>query len=272
MKGWPKYGIEFVLLMVVIATSVAGFWNLYFGPEAAPSLYHHMHVGVNFLWIALLLYQLSLVSRNKFKDHRRSGLMVLVFGPLLVASTALLSVHSAHKGLVSGEGDALIVQNVGVTLELAAIILLGFIFRKRRKLHASFLMSTSILFFGIAFFFTLISFVPAYKIEGPDTFYRFATAGIAGQNTCLVLGFLLCTRDFKNGWPYLLAGSMFWINDLVTRWLTSAKLIQPLTETVGGMNQPVTFAATLLILFGLLLATGVGRRASTQTTSEPDRL
>ena len=85
-------------------------------------------------------------------------------GPLLFASVALMSVHSAYKGLTSGQGDFLIVQNVMVTIETGFFILLAFIFKKQRKLHGAFLISTVILFMGIALFFTLISFVPQFKI------------------------------------------------------------------------------------------------------------
>lgn len=65
------------------------------------------------------------------------GLAVLIIAPLIFATTALLTVHSAHKGLVSGQGDALIVQNVMVTLELGMLILLAFVLRKHRLLHGA---------------------------------------------------------------------------------------------------------------------------------------
>lgn len=111
---------------------------------------------------------------------------------------------SAHKGVVSGEGDFLVVRNVGVALELGLLILLAFVLRRRRILHGSLLLSTTLLFMGIALFFTLISFVPQYRIEGPETFYRFATAGMAAQATSLVAGLLFFVRDFRNGWPFAL--------------------------------------------------------------------
>ncbi len=163
----------------------------------------------------------------------------------------------AHRGLVSGEGDFLIIQNVMGTFELGLIIFLAFLLKSRRKLHGSLLMSTTILFMGIALFFALISFAPPFKIEGPETFYRFQTAAITGQVICLAVGLLFFLRDFRNGWPFLLAASFFLLNELIRSLLTSFSLIDPLTEFVGSMSQPLTFVATFAFMLALLAATAL---------------
>jgi hypothetical protein len=259
MKSVHQYFFEHVLIAATMLLSVSGFWNVYLGQNAAPNPYHHLHLVTDFIWLFLLLYQLRLIGNKRFADHRRVGVAVLIIGPLLFATTAMLSVHSAHKGLVSGQGDPLIVQNVGVTIELGLLILLAFVLRKRRKLHGSFILSTAILFMGIALFFTLISFVPQFKIEGPETFYRFGTAAMAGQAICLVVGVLFFVKDFRHGWPFLLAGSFFVLNELVRSVLTTNKRIEPLTEVVGSMSEIFTFIAGFALLLVLLAATGIRR-------------
>jgi hypothetical protein len=90
----------------------------------------------------LLLVQLRFLDNRRRRTHRKLGLAVLAAAPMLVATTAMLSVHSAHRGLVSGEGDFLIVQNVMGTVWLAILVGLAFLFKKRRKLHAALLLST----------------------------------------------------------------------------------------------------------------------------------
>lgn len=257
MKSVKRYRFEYLLIAATMLLSVLGFWNIYFGETAAPTSYHHLHVITNFIWLFLLLYQLSLIGSRRNEDHRRVGLAVLVIGPLLFATTAMLSVHSAHRGHVSGQGDFLIVQNVMGTLQLGLLILLAFVLRKRRKLHGSFLLSTTILFMGIALFFTLISFVPQFTIEGPETFYRFQTAATAGQATGLVVGFLFFVRDLRNGWPFLLPGSFFFVNEFIRASLAKNRLIEPLTELVGSMNQAFTFLGSFAVLLALLVATGM---------------
>jgi len=267
-----KYILEYSLIILAILLSITGFWNIYFGVDASPNLYHHFHVVTNLIWLLLLLYQLTLIGRNKHQMHRKAGLWVLFAAPLLVATTALLSVHSAHKGVVSGEGDFLIVQNVGVTVEMGLLIALAFIFKKQRKLHGAFLLSTALLFMGIALFFTLLGFVPQFKIEGPETFYRFGTAAAAARYACVVVGIVFFLKDFRNGWPVLLAGSCFSLNELVREILNENNLIQALTETIGSINQLVAFLGTFFILFMILFSTVIGKRVSRKVQAERSRV
>jgi hypothetical protein len=252
-----RYLPEYLLLVTVMMGSVLGFWDIYFGVGAEPRFHHHMHVLTTFGWLFLLVFQLTLIGRAKYETHRRLGLIVFLAAPLLVATTATLSVHSAHRGVASGDGDALIVQNVMGTLELGILIVLAFLLRKNKKLHASFLLSTTILFLGIALFFALISFVPQFKIEGPETFYRFQSAGIAGQLICLAVGVLFFAKDVRNGWPFLIAGSVFILNEVIRSWLSGRDLIQPLTEVVGSMNATLTFVGTFALVAASLAATGL---------------
>lgn len=257
MKNPRQYLFEYAFLAIVILLAITGFWDIYFGKEANPDPYQHMHLAINLTWLFLLLFQLSLVGKGSYQQHRKVGVAVLVMGPLLFASTALLSVHSANKGLVSGEGDFLIVQNVMCTLELGFFILLAFLLRKRRKLHGYLLLSTAVLFMGIALFFSLISFVPAFRIEGPETFYRFQTAAITGQAICLGVGLIFLIKDFRNAWPMMLAGLFFLLNEAIRSFLTKQDLIHPLTEFVGSMNQALTFVGSFIVMLAVLAATGI---------------
>src|SRR5688572_2254229 len=236
MKRAGHYRLEFGLIAAVMLIMVLGFWDIYFGADASAQPHHHLHITTVFIWIGLLLTQLTLMARGSREMHRKVGLVVLVAGPLLVATTAMLSVHSAHKGVVSGEGDFLIVQNVMVTLELGLLIFLAFLLKNRRKLHGSLLLSTTILFMGIALFFVMISFVPQFRIEGPETFYRFQMAAITGQVICVAVGFLFFIRDRRNGWPFLVAGLCFFLNEAIRSLLMSFGLVDPLTEIVGSMR------------------------------------
>jgi len=264
MQRVRHYILEFGLIAAVMLIMVLGFWDIYFAADADAQPHHHLHITTVFIWIGLLLTQLTLMARGDRQMHRKVGLAVLVAGPLLVATTAMLSVHSAHKGVVSGEGDFLIVQNVMGTLELGLLIFLAFLLKSRRKLHASLLLSTTISFLGVALFFAMISFVPLFKIEGPETFYRFQTAGITGQIICVAVGLLFFLRDRRNGWPFLVAALCFPLNDVIRSLLASSGLIDPLTELVGSMSQPFTFVATFALLFSLLAATALPAMRQTQ--------
>ncbi len=269
MRNFKRYILEYLLFVVVIVLCVPGFWNIYFGVDARPTFYQNLHVATSLSWLFLLLYQLILIGKKQNASHRKIGVAILFFGPLLFATTALLSVHSAHKGVVSGEGDVLLVQNVMGTLELGLIILLAFIFRKKRKVHGAFLLSTAILFLGIALFFTLINAVPQFKIEGPETFYRFGMAAATARYVCLAIGLLFFLKDRASGWPILLVSSFFTLNEYINQLLAKYNLLQPLTEAVGSINGFIIFFGSFLVLLSLLTLTGVRYKRQVAKIRQP---
>ena len=200
--------------------------------------------------MALLLGQLILLRRGRPKDHRRIGLAVVVAAPPLLGSVALLTVGSAYRGWTSGEGDFLIVHNILGTFWLGAFLVLAFVFRARRRLHGAFLMSTLLLFLGPALFFALLSFAPPFRIEGPDTFYRFGTAAMTGQAIILLIAVAFFYRDRRNNWPYLVAAISFQIGEALKLLLGKQDLIDPLTRFTASLSQAWAFATG----FGLLVA------------------
>lgn len=259
MKGFRAYPLESLLVATAVALTLGGFWNAYIGPEADANAYHHLHALTNLTWLLLLVCQIALIGDGRRATHRTLGLTALVLAPLLVASVTLLSIESARKGVASGRGDFMIVQNVMGTLQLAAIIVLGFALRRNRRLHAAFLVSTALLFLGIALFFSLVGFVPGFKVEGPETFYRFGKALTAIQYACPVIALVFLWKDPRCGWPFLLVGLSFVLNEQLKALLAQQDLIQPLTELVGSIHQPSAFAVSLVATALLLVSTGVLR-------------
>lgn len=118
---------------------------------------------------------------------------------------------------------------------------------------------------GIALFFTLLSFVPQYKIEGPETFHRFGEAATMGSFICLIVGLVFVIKAYKTGWPLLVAASFLTLNGLLHQVLANNNLIQPLTETIGALNEPLAFIGSFLILFLVLLSTGVYKMKGTKS-------
>lgn len=106
-------------------------------------------------------------------------------------------------------------------------------------------------------FFALIAFAPPFRIEGPETFYRFQTAAMTGQAITLAVGVLFFVRDMRNGWPFLLAPISFGFNEGIRILLTGRGLHEPLTQAVGGMSQVLTFVGTFALLLAVLAATAL---------------
>ena len=105
----------------------------------------------------------------------------------------------------------MIVQNVIGTIELGLIILLAFILKRRRKIHAAFLISTIVLMLGISIFFLALAVAPQL-------------IGYGGYIT-LFVGILFFLKDRRNGWPILLSGSLFIINGFIGSILIKNDLI-----------------------------------------------
>lgn len=251
-----KYSPEFLFLVTVMLLSITGFWKLYFGDGSEPNAHHHLHVITTFAWLTLLLIQLSLIGSRKFYIHRNVGFSVLLLGPLVVATVAMLSVHSASRALTSSQPDILIVSNVMITIELGMLILMAFILKKQRRLHGAFLLSSALLFMGIALFFTLISFIPQFKIEGPETFHRFSTAATTARYICAIVGLAFFLRNVRDGWPWLLVTSFFFINGFVNTLIVNSGKINKLTEFIGSLDQRVAFIGSFAGVLILLISTG----------------
>lgn len=256
MARYRPFAAEFLLLGTTMVVGLLGFWNIFFAQGADPQPHHYLHLATTYIWMGLLLTQLVLLTSGKRAEHRRWGLAVLATGPLLIASMALLTVHSASSALASGEEDFLIVQNVFGTFWLAVVILLAFALKKRRKVHGALLSSTLILFLGPALFFVLLAFAPPFRIEGPETFYRFQTAAMTAQAIILAIVVLLLIKDRRHNWPYIFAAASYLLAEATKAWLTPLDLIDPLTRLVGAANQASTFLVTFAIV-AVLLATTV---------------
>ena len=242
------YRAEIILVLFTMIVGVLGFWGVYVGERADAQPHHHLHVATTFSWMALLLIQLLLLRHAHRADHRRIGLAAVIAAPALFASTALLTVLSAERGLASGEGDFLLVANILGTLWLGALLMLAFLFRKRRKLHGAFLMSTLIQFLGPALFFTMIAWIPQFRIDGPDTLYRLAYVGMAGQGIMLLIVLVFFFRGHRNNWPYLLSGASYPLAEALKAWLTREQLIDPLLSLTAGLNAGWTFAVAFSAL------------------------
>lgn len=246
-----KYKLDIAFLVLTIALSLTGFSSLFTGAHAERTAYQYLHIVTSLAWLALLLFQLVLISRGRFQHHRAVGQSIFFAGPVLVATLALLTVHSAAKDADVGKADFMVVQNVMVTLELALLVFLAFVLRANRSIHGALLLNTALLFMGIALFFTLISYVPGYRAE-PGTAPRFAAAAQTISFAGGAIALLFFLRNRRAGWPWLLTGSFFFLNGLLQMLVARADGTKPLTMLVGSIGRAPAFVLGLLIFAALL--------------------
>lgn len=247
-----RYTLEIAFLLIVITVSLVGFSSLARGDQVALTRYHVLHIITSMVWLLLLLGQLVLIRQRRFDRHRAIGKYIMFVGPLLIASVSLLTVHSAARESAAGTVDDLVVQNVTFTLELALLVFLAFVLRRDRNVHGSLLMSTALMFLVIALFFTFISYVPGYRIEGPETFDRFAKSGQTSALVGSVIGLLFFLRNFRTGWPWILVSAFFLLNGYLQMVVDQSGRTQPLTVLIGSIGEVPAFGLGLTIFLGLL--------------------
>lgn len=243
---------ELIFVILVLVTSVIGFSSLWREASDGITSYQALHIVTSMAWLLLLLGQLVLVRQRRFDRHRAIGQSIAIVGPVLVASVTLLTVHSAARAIADGEPDALVVQNVTFTLELALLVVLAFVVRRNRAVHGALLMSTALMFFVIALFFTLISYVPGYRIEGPETFGRFATSAQTSALVGSVIGVLFFLRNVRTGWPWLLTAAFFQLNGYLQMVLAEGGHTQSLTARVAAIGEGVGFGVALGVSAAML--------------------
>lgn len=180
---------------------------------------------------------------------------ILVGGPIVIASVSLLTAHSAGREAAAGTVDDLVVQNVTFTLELALVVLLAFVLRHNRKVHGALLMSTALMFLVIALYFTFISYVPGYRIEGPERFDRFATSGQTSSLIGSAIGLLFFLRAVRTRWPWLLVSVFFMVNGYLQVLVDQTGRTKAMTNIVGSIGELPAFFLALTGFAGLLWIT-----------------
>ncbi len=264
-----QYTLEIAFLIVVIAVSLVGFSSLTRDGITALTGYHVLHIVTSLAWLLLLLAQLLLIRQRRFDRHRSIGASILGVGPILFASLTLLTVHSAARETAAGAVDDLVVQNVTFTLQVALLLLLAFALRRNRKVHGALLLSTALMFLAIALFFTLISYVPGNRIEGPETFDRFVKSAQAATLVGSAIGLFFFLRSWRTGWPWLLVTGFFILNGYLGFLVAQRGWTKDLTVIVGAIGESAAFGLALPI-FAVLLWTvwkrgprnGAGRPAA----------
>lgn len=247
-----RYTLEMLFLVLVIVVSLVGFSSLALGEDPVLTGYRVLHICTSLAWLLLLLRQLVLIRQHQFRRHRAIGMAIFAAGPVLIASLTLLTVHSAAKDAIAGQADDLVVQNVTFTLEVALLVFLAFVLRRNRSVHGALLLSTALLFLAIALFFTFISYVPPYRIEGPETFSRFAEAAQASSLICSVIGLAFFLKNWRTGWPWLLTTSFFFLNGYLQMLVAQTDRDVPLTLLVASIGRMPAFVLALSIFLGLL--------------------
>lgn len=211
--------LPFALLAAVLAlASLLAFWPPYFSKFATlADVRLHAHVGFVVLWMAALIAQPLLIRARRFEQHRLVGRLSFALAPLVVVSAMLLS--HARFSAAPAEDFALHARffylPVQATVGFALSYALAIAFRRRRKVHAAFMLGTALALIDpiaarIILFYTdtaddhwIYDYI-AFAISGPILLIllalarsspaRLAFAALLALFACLQIGWLTLSR------------------------------------------------------------------------------
>ena len=207
MKAFRNLSIYFALVLPV---AIFAFWQTYFGilgnlPDTATPLLH-VHAGLMFLWLIMLVSQAWFIRTKRFRPHRWVGRSSYLIAPLIIVSS-LVTLHGFFNHTPRDEtlGQAFRLNELGFGMVLAFGITWGLamVYRRQMELHVRYIISTA---FAIAT--AIIWRIFYFWVPGCNT----DSAAVIGNGCVLgVLLLLLVIVDWRKG----VKRSPYWVVAIV---------------------------------------------------------
>ena len=169
---------------LLVLLSVAAFWKPYFShPTRVAEPYVHGHVFFVALWMSALVVQPLLIRARRFDLHRAIGRASFALAPL-VGVSALLLAHSRfsrmEEATFARSAFTLYLPLTSTTAFLATYAL-ALAFRRRRTMHAAFMLGTALALVEPIAVRLLFFYTPAGEVH-----WIYDVIGIAMVGTILI--------------------------------------------------------------------------------------
>ena len=220
-------------VLLVIAVTVAGFWESYFSTFTEGPWQFHAHGIAASIWVVLVATQSWTAHRKNFAWHAAAGKASLLLFPFLIGGLAAI-IDLTAKGYVAGDGATRALFGgsflIGLVLAIAAYVLLYYrALKYRRKvwLHSGYMLATPLILWESPFSRLMIGFVPGLGIAGPQDFPHILESIVWAMATALAFCLFVRWRIGERAHPFLVAGlfiaaqmvAMGWMGDLaILRW------------------------------------------------------
>ncbi|HEX8645191.1 MAG TPA: hypothetical protein VF702_14875 [Allosphingosinicella sp.] len=198
-------------VLLVIAVTVAGFWESYFSTfTGGPWQFHAHGIGAS-IWVLLVAAQSWTAHRRQFGWHAAAGKASLFLFPFLIGGLAAI-IDLTAKGFVAGEGPARAQLGgaflIGLLLAIAAYVVLYYRalkFRRKVWLHAGYMLATPLILWESPFSRVLGTFVPGLGVAGPQDFGRIIHSIVWAMATALLFCLIVRWRVGERAQPFLVA-------------------------------------------------------------------
>ncbi len=196
------------------------FWPTYFAIFSTSPAALHAHAAAGTLWIAILAVQSWMIHHGRREFHRQTGIASLGVFPIFVAASAAVVVLMARQfaGKLSpvavAYGPRLGLGSIGLTIGFVYCYWQGL--RQRRKVHPhSRYMLATVVFLLPPIFVRLLRFVPLLDIRGAQDLWKLALNIQLANILVAVFVFILAWRAGKHGRPFVEAGTVILVDDIL---------------------------------------------------------
>jgi hypothetical protein len=198
-------------VLLVIAVTVAGFWESYFSTLTHGPWQFHAHGGAAGMWILLVAAQSWTAHRKRFAWHGAAGRASLLLFPFLIGGLAAI-IDLTAKGYVAGEGATRALLGgsflVGLLLAIAAYVTLYYRalkFRRKVWLHSGYMLATPLILWESPFSRLMIDYLPGFGIAGPQDFPHILHAIVWAMATALAFCLVVRWRFGERAQPFTVA-------------------------------------------------------------------
>jgi hypothetical protein len=236
-------------VLLVIAVTIAGFWESYFSNLTGGPWQFHAHGVAASIWVLLVATQSWTAHHRQLRWHAAAGKASLLLFPFLIAGLAAI-IDLTAKGYVSGDGPVRALLGgsflLGLLLAIAAYILLYYRalkFRRKVWLHSGYMLATPVILWESPLSRVLPFFVPGLRVGGPQDFpiiiHSIVWAMASGLLFCLVVRW----RVGERAQPFLVAGLFIAAQMIAMGQLGDLAIVRSALALIGQLPSAIVIAA-----------------------------
>lgn len=138
------------MTVIMVAVIIAGFSNTYLSKIISPNIQLppiiHIHALVFVLWLAFLLFHVTLIIRKKIDIHTRIGKWGVLFSLVMLVIGCAASIEVArlgHKGIPGVEfpdAEGFLLLNLSSLIAFVSLTVLGWLNRNNPPAHKRFML------------------------------------------------------------------------------------------------------------------------------------
>ena len=207
VKKTRKTSFYLVIGVVAVLAVFVGFLSTYITPSlkgtlSAPPVVH-IHGALAAAWVVLFLLQAMLVRYRNFPLHKTLGYAGLAIALGIMATMLPVGLFQVKRDLALGLGDTAISPIVGVAttaMVFGLLVGMGFVYRKKPKVHKRLLLLATIVLLWPAWF-RFRHYFPS--VPRPDIWF-----GVVLADSLIVLAWVVDRITHGKVHPVLLYGGL----------------------------------------------------------------